>query len=336
MKVIGFATEYYTLWNVTTTPNYFTDAYGNHHLQSNTTNYNYIQNISKDLDVSLVKYPGLSVCGDLKGYNHSWSKKSEKDLTPWILKFGKHIGKHLQEVALEDFGYIIYLLENGYTETKEACLDIKVIQDILAEIEIENQRKMDLNPVAESGLVEIEFLTNPSYIGNQLYSVYNSIGYDYPETMTWEIPTEDTFLPGMGNNKYKIILTSGYMNIVQRDSSEILFNGDICVDISEAKYKAEQQLAANEHKDINNYIVENELSVLRNKRYAEATIGNGNVIHVFFDDVKFVDCRYPYHMAYINGKAIKTKGKKMILDLKILHTNKQVDKVSQTAIINTK
>ena len=61
MERIGFATEYYTLWDVTNENQYFTDTYGNHHLQSIRTNFCYIKNISKDLSIVEAKYPGVSI-----------------------------------------------------------------------------------------------------------------------------------------------------------------------------------------------------------------------------------------------------------------------------------
>ena len=98
MLKIGFATEFYTLWDVTTEPKYFTDSYGNHWLQGENTYFGYIQNISKDLSTVKTKYPDLEIDEDLRGKNRSWSRSTEEDLTPQILKFGKYYGKSIQEV----------------------------------------------------------------------------------------------------------------------------------------------------------------------------------------------------------------------------------------------
>lgn len=46
MEKIGFATEFYTLWSVTTEAVYFTDSLDNHHRQNDKINYQYIKNIS--------------------------------------------------------------------------------------------------------------------------------------------------------------------------------------------------------------------------------------------------------------------------------------------------
>ena len=49
-QIIGFATQFYTLWDYEVVNNYVQDSYGNYHVSSQTTKYFYIKNISKDID----------------------------------------------------------------------------------------------------------------------------------------------------------------------------------------------------------------------------------------------------------------------------------------------
>lgn len=163
MQKIGFATEFYTLWDVTEEPKYFTDSYGNHWLQEIKTYYGYIQNISKDLATVKAKYPDLDIDEDLRGKNRSWSRTTQEDLTPHILKFGKYSGKPIAEVAEFDFGYILWLLENGRSETKRVCYELPKVIEHFAEVERKKQEAMESHPIAESGEVEITFLSNPNW-----------------------------------------------------------------------------------------------------------------------------------------------------------------------------
>ena len=161
MKVIGFATQFYTLWDITTEEEYFTDNYGNHWLKGIKTNYWYIQNISKDLAVVKAKYPDLKIDEELKGKTASWEKRSE-DLTPHILKFGKYSGRSISEVVEIDFSYIIWLIENGRRETRLVCEELPQVVQYRAEIEKKRAEAMASHPVIENGEVEIAFTSNPN------------------------------------------------------------------------------------------------------------------------------------------------------------------------------
>lgn len=55
-KLIGFATEYYTLWNEATIEHYRTNEKGEHFHAGTTIKYTYIQNLSKDEDTALEKF----------------------------------------------------------------------------------------------------------------------------------------------------------------------------------------------------------------------------------------------------------------------------------------
>lgn len=178
MLTIGFATEYYTLWDVRKEIVYFTDAYGNHHPQNEVTHYSYIRNVSKDMGTATAAHPGVPVDETLRGQTRSFECRSAEDLTPELLKFGKYQGLTIQDVAKKDFGYILWLLENGRPYLVELC---KALPEVIAhfqEVERNRAAAMDALPVIESGINEITFLGNPNYTVRDSYPQFAALGLD--------------------------------------------------------------------------------------------------------------------------------------------------------------
>lgn len=164
MEVIGFATEFYTLWNKVVTRTYFTDAYGNHHYQGDNINYYYVKNISTDLAKVKELFPNTPIDNDLKGQSRDFSITTP-DACPEILKFGKYCGKHISEVASIDFDYIIWILSNGRKSTIDACLELQVVKDYVnkqKEHELAIEENINSQIGLESGLHTLLFTTNPN------------------------------------------------------------------------------------------------------------------------------------------------------------------------------
>lgn len=100
MNIIGFANQYYTLWDFSNETIYFTDSYGNNHPVRIQTNYYYIKNVSMDLDKVKSLYPELTIDENLKGKNRNFSISNEnEDLSPEILKFGKYFGSNINDIV---------------------------------------------------------------------------------------------------------------------------------------------------------------------------------------------------------------------------------------------
>lgn len=76
---IGFATEFYTLWDITTEKQYSQDENGNGVCTGIRTYYWFKGNVSKDLEKVKAKYPTLDIDYDLKGKNGSWEKFEKVD-----------------------------------------------------------------------------------------------------------------------------------------------------------------------------------------------------------------------------------------------------------------
>ena len=250
--IIGFANSFYTLWSFRNESLYFTDSYGNHHLKSTITYYDFIKNISIDLDKVKTSYPNITIDENIRGKS-SWSVKKDVDQVPAnILTFGKYCGKSIEEISDSDFNYLLWLKSNCYKKTTiDAINNLPSIIKYFEKIEADKKAFVDSMIIAQDGDVEIEFLSNPNYYG---------CDFVYDES----------------------------------------------IDLSK-KYSAEAIL------------IHNGVRLEDNK------------ISIYFDDIKPVLSKYPYNMAIINGKAMKIKGKTMILPLQILDTIKNSNGSRQVA-----
>jgi hypothetical protein len=70
---IGFATMYYTLWDVST-ENVYTTVNGIHFLSGVKVNYVYLKNISQDWEKVKEAHPGIPFNEDLRGESRSWEE----------------------------------------------------------------------------------------------------------------------------------------------------------------------------------------------------------------------------------------------------------------------
>lgn len=80
-RVIGFATEYYTLWNYSVSPVYKSNVVVNGvcpQIVGYNHDYFYIKNISKDLDKVKKLYPGVTIDECLRGVSRRTFRRFEK------------------------------------------------------------------------------------------------------------------------------------------------------------------------------------------------------------------------------------------------------------------
>ena len=96
-KLIGFAEKFYTLWDYSTAENWSTTSDGKHYLTSVTHQYNYIKNISFDLDKVKTLYPDVEICAELRGVTRSWDKSEKIDYPSAYFPFGKLVGNLISE-----------------------------------------------------------------------------------------------------------------------------------------------------------------------------------------------------------------------------------------------
>ena len=124
MKRIGFATEFFTLWEVESVNDYAT-INGVHTLSSTRTINTYIQNLSKTESAAIAKAQSMGchsseIDEDLKGKSRSFTKyvnhcsQEERELNEDEFQYGKFVGQKIAECS--DLGYLLwYSKHNQYS-----------------------------------------------------------------------------------------------------------------------------------------------------------------------------------------------------------------------------
>lgn len=189
MLKIGFASSYYTLWEV---------VEGTRQIDATRrvefTNYTYIKNISIDKAKVDEKYPNVPFDPDLQGSRESFCK--ENIIIDWgdnvyTFRFGKYNGRRIDEV--NDVKYTAWYYGCIYDEAhKDYVLSFlaphgyEVIDNNLRtaeeakEIREDKATRDELVKKAEAG-EEMEFLveTNPDYEGDFDFIGYARIAFKY-------------------------------------------------------------------------------------------------------------------------------------------------------------
>jgi len=110
-KIIGFATQFYTLWDYEAIPQYKTDSYGNHHQTGVNHNYYYIKNVSTDIDKVKTLFPSIEIDTELRGTS-SFTRNEKLDLPENYFWGGKYAGKLIDDILEIDFKYCLWSAEN--------------------------------------------------------------------------------------------------------------------------------------------------------------------------------------------------------------------------------
>jgi hypothetical protein len=113
-KIIGFATQFYTLWDYDVVPQYKADCYGNYHQIGSDHKYYYIKNVSTDLDKVKVLFPNVEIDDTLRGTS-SFTRNEKMDLPEGYFWYGKYAGKLIDEIMEIDFKYCLWSAENYST-----------------------------------------------------------------------------------------------------------------------------------------------------------------------------------------------------------------------------
>jgi len=110
MNLIGFSNKYYTLWSYSEEPLYTT--IGEKSFQYGIKqNYNYIKNISFDLEKVKELYPDVTIDDDLRGKSESWSKEPKFVYPDEYFHFGKYEGSLISKC--NDQSYLMWYFQNG-------------------------------------------------------------------------------------------------------------------------------------------------------------------------------------------------------------------------------
>lgn len=156
-KIIGFATQFYTLWDYEAVPQYKTDSYGNHHQTGIEHKYYYCKNVSTDLDKVKALFPNVEIDTDLRGTS-SFTRNEKLSLPENFFWAGKYAGKLIDDILEIDFKYCLWSAENY--NMPYITNHPKYIAHFEA---IEQKKRMDIEnaqTVKPGDVVELEFLRN--------------------------------------------------------------------------------------------------------------------------------------------------------------------------------
>lgn len=168
--IIGFASQYYTLWNHHTVPQYRTDSYGNHHQVGVRHYFDYVKNVSKDLIKVQEAYPGVQIDEELRGQTRSFSKYKEIDLPENFFWVGKYAGKLIDEIMETDFSYCQWAMQTLSGKTSEYIRNHVKYQEYLHAQEIEKSKL-----IAGAGTLQV---------GDIVYLQFQSNGYNVNDNYT--------------------------------------------------------------------------------------------------------------------------------------------------------
>lgn len=160
-QIIGFATQFYTLWNYEKQPKYTTDAYGNHHCSGIDHKYYYIRNISIDLDKVKLLFPNVPIDDELRGKTSNWERNEKLDLPENYFWAGKYAGKLVDDIMESDFQYCLLSSQNYSGATSRY---IQNHPKYIAHFEAIEKAKQDeinsKNLLKVGDVVELEFTRN--------------------------------------------------------------------------------------------------------------------------------------------------------------------------------
>ena len=167
--LIGFATQFYTLWNYEAVKNYTADAYGNYHVSSVTHKYYYIKNISKDLEKVIEMYPGIEIDENLRGQSRNFSMIKKVDLPEGYFWFGKYYGNTIDDVIKSDFSYCLWASECGSFDIADQIKKHQVYIDHFRKIEEEKVETIKNAKTLKIGdTVDLEFISNGINVLNDI------------------------------------------------------------------------------------------------------------------------------------------------------------------------
>lgn len=155
--IIGFATQYYTLWEYEAVTTYKTDSYGNHHACGIDHKYHYVKNISTDLSKVESLYPNVSIDMSIRG-NASFIRNEILNLPNNYFWAGKYAGRLIDEIIEIDFNYCLWSCRNY---NMPYILNHPKYIAHLAAIEADKMAKINNAQTVKVGdCIELEFLSN--------------------------------------------------------------------------------------------------------------------------------------------------------------------------------
>lgn len=168
MKIIGFATQYYTLWNYNSEKVYAKEGY----LAYIKHEYTYIKNISTDLDKVKTLYPDTTIDDTLRGKTSSFSyRETIKKEFDGNFNFGKYISKSVDSILFHDFSYCLWLVDNANNDVTDYIKNTEIYKNYIKTAEAEkNNILSSVNPPKKGDKITLTFLTNGYNINEDYFN----------------------------------------------------------------------------------------------------------------------------------------------------------------------
>jgi len=158
-KIIGFGGKFYTLWNYRVEDRFNVDAYGKSHLVARDTIYEYVKNVSFDVERVKSEYPGLTIDESLRGTT-TWTKSEKIEMPLEIFNFGRYEGHSIEKIWESDQQYVLWFLQNYDNQRTEFARTLKpIVEHFATEAKVLEELRSKF-PVAVSGLNELLIVSN--------------------------------------------------------------------------------------------------------------------------------------------------------------------------------
>lgn len=159
------------MWNIFELETvYYTDIHGNQQEHYKKYLAEYVKNVSIDENKTREQFPNLEIDKTLHGSISFRFVKRGEDLTPWILKFGKHGGEDVRDIVKTDIEYLLFLIRDRGFDSKWVEI-VKETPEYKEYVENEEQVKNDniknIKPL-DSGKHLFTISCNPSYLYNSV------------------------------------------------------------------------------------------------------------------------------------------------------------------------
>jgi len=179
--IIGFTEQYYTLWSFVDETIYVTDANGKHWPSHKVVHYTYHKNISMDEEAARAAYPDAKLDMGLRGESTwTWNAKEEEgeDLSPHIIKFGRHCGQTVDYIIEEDFEYAMWMVNKADISlaTRELFHANKKVWARIMEEETAHEIAKDRKELERLSMGH--HYTNGEKVELEIAEVYAAFGFD--------------------------------------------------------------------------------------------------------------------------------------------------------------
>lgn len=194
-QVIGFASQYYTLWMLTIR------AEESQFERRKVFEYTFVKNISHDLEVAKQKYPNATIDLTLRGHTNICRSESEK-INQDLFQFGRYQGTKISNCTDLDYLYW-YVRQVLSDENKKHCLDVLLAHGYGLEGEfVFTPEEMEQRRIIKKEIADLEDSINKGYIELQITS-----------NVLFE--KEDLF----------IVLTDKRLRLIFSEAKSLMYNG---------------------------------------------------------------------------------------------------------------